>query len=804
MLRRVLFLAFAAVLKAQDPAAASLAAAIKNAALDPEHCYLVRDLSLAKDDIKLYFNDGYLIFSAPVAGERLTAIFSGLAERADGELLLLPPWRGERQSLAKFTGRPNLDEHFHTALLAFTDGSGQSLLDEIAAGGRGRRDPQAGLIMAERWNGVVSNLADSFVQRIAADLLSPLRPGGGFLFATLGSERLGNFDVLYEPLGEEQIIAGQLTDRGSALAYDVWTSFPARSYRNGTLKPQAPPFRVERYRITAFLDQDLWMKASTRATLRVGADPQRVLLFGVSRAETVPAVRIDGRPVEVLFRDSARGRALRPDQNDVFMVVAPELLAAGSVHEVEFEHEGAVIEDRGAGVYALAARANWYPRAHMEFAEYELEFRYPKELTLVTPGEVVDERIEDEWRITRRRTPPIRVAGFNLGDYALTTKVTGGLTVNVYGNRGLDPALAPRPVATVIPATRGVRPPPLARAGRPDPLAATTTIVQTPPPPDPLARLEAVAADVSTALLYFTGLFGPPPLRTLTVSPIPGTIGQGFPGLIYLSTLSYLDPEARPQSARTQRDQTFFSELMVAHEVAHQWWGNTVTSASYQDDWLLEALANYSAMLWIEKQKGPQALARILGDFRADLQLPGDGGPHEAFGPLSWGYRLEAAASVETWRVITYEKGAWVLHMLRARLGDEAFFAMLAELRRRYERSGVSTQDLERLVEQFLPPGSGDAAEVFFENWVYSTGVPELRLRYSTSGSAPSLRLAGVVEQQGVPEGFSVDVPVRIEFARAAPQTVWVRTGDGGGRFSVNLRAAPTRVAILASAVLTK
>jgi hypothetical protein len=803
VLRLVLFLASAAVLSAQGPAAADLAASIKNASLDPEQCYLVRDLNLTKDDIKLYFNDGYLIFSAPVAGERLTAIFAGVAERADGELLLLPPRRGERQSLAKFTGRPNLDEHFHTALLAFTDGSGQSLLDEIAAGGRGRPDPEAGRIMAERWNGVVANLADSFVQRIAADLLSPVRPGGGFLFATLSSDRLGNFDVLYEPLGEEQIVAGQLTDRGSALAYDVWTSFAARSYRNGTLQPEAPPFRVERYRITAFLDQDLSLRATTRATMRIGADPQRALLFGLSRAETVSAVRVDGRPVEVLFRDSLRGRALRPDQNDVFMVVAPELLAPGSVHEIEFEHQGAVIEDRGAGVYALAARANWYPRARMEFAEYELEFRFPKELTLVTPGEVVDDRIENEWRITRRLTPPIRVAGFNLGNYALASKVTDGLTVHVYGNRGLDPALAPRPVATVIPATRGVRPP-VGRGGRADPLAAPLTIVQTPVPPDPLARLEAVATDVSTALLYFTGLFGPPPLKTLTVSPIPGTAGQGFPGLIYLSTLSYLDPEARPQSARTPRDQTFFSELMVAHEVAHQWWGNTVTSASYQDDWILEALANYSAMLWIEKQKGRPALERILNDFRADLQLSGDGGPYEAFGPLAWGYRLEAARSAETWRVITYEKGAWVFHMLRQRLGDEAFFAMLAELRRRYQGSDVSTQDLQRLVEQFLPPGSGDAAEVFFENWVYSTGVPSLRVRYSTSGRAPTLRLAGVVEQVGVPEGFSVDVPVRIEFARAAPQTVWVRTGEGGGRFSMNLRETPTRVAIPPGSVLTR
>src|SRR5205814_1667624 len=131
-----------------------------------------------------------------------------------------------------------------------------------------------------------------------------------------------------------------------------------------------------------------------------------------------------------------------------------------------------------------------------------------------------------------------------------------------------------------------------------------TTIVQNVPPPDPLARLNTVAADVSACFQYFAGLFGPPPLKVLTVSPIPGTFGQGFPGLVYLSTLSYLDPAERPAGARSDAAQTFFSDLMVAHEVAHQWWGNVVSSKSYQDEWLMESLANYSALLWLEKKKG--------------------------------------------------------------------------------------------------------------------------------------------------------------------------------------------------------
>src|SRR5579883_1923563 len=105
-------------------------------------------LSLVKEDLRLYFNDGFLIFAKPIGGERWAAVFSGDVEGGDGEVLLLPPYRGERQSLAKFTQTPNLDEHFASGLLLFTDGSGDALRDQVAEGGRGRKSQQEGALLA--------------------------------------------------------------------------------------------------------------------------------------------------------------------------------------------------------------------------------------------------------------------------------------------------------------------------------------------------------------------------------------------------------------------------------------------------------------------------------------------------------------------------------------------------------------------------------------------------------------------------------------------------------------------------------
>jgi hypothetical protein len=771
------------------PSAAETARAIREAGLDPEMCFRVRDLSYSKDEIRLYFNDGYLIFSRPVAGERLTAVFTTDVEGGDGEVLLLPPLRSERQSLAKYTKSPNLDEHFRTALLVFTDGAGETLLNRINQEGAGRKAPEMGPSLADQWSPVVSNISDGFALRLVQDLLSPARAGGGFFLAALAGKTLGNFDVVHDPRMAEQIVTAQLNERNNRVVYDVWASFAARPYRTGAAKALPPDFSIEEFRIGASLDESLRMQATTRATFRIGAAAQRMLAFEISRAMEVTGARIDGVPAELLRRESPRGRALHPGENDVFLVAAPEVLAAGSRHQIEFAHEGAVIASPGKGVYYVGARSNWYPNTGDSFATFELNFRYPKRLILVTPGEVVEDRTEGDWRITRRLTPRIKLAGFNLGEYEKVSGEAPGFAVDVYGNRNLEPALRPPPQQTIV-----VEPRPNARGVRGGGL---TTIVQTPATPDPLARLKTVANDVSAALQFFSGLFGPPPLRSLTVSPIPDTFGQGFPGLIYLSTLAYLDPSERPASARGPRQQVFFSDVIQAHEVAHQWWGGVVGPENYQDDWLIESLAQYSALLWIEKKKGAKAMQAVLEDYRDDLiKEDQDGQTLESAGPLTWGYRLDWSRP-EAWRAITYEKGAWVLHMLRLRIGDARFLKLLAEARRRYEFRSMSTRDFQALARESLPPRiPADALDAFFENWVYSTGVPALRLKTSKRGVAPAIKLTGTVEQSGVDNDFSVEVPVEIQFAKSAPQVVWVRTSNEPAPFSVTLKEIPLKVTI--------
>ena len=106
--------------------------------------------------------------------------------------MLLPPNQAERTSLAKFTHSPNLDEHFQSALLMFTDDSGRDLRDRIIREQVGRKDPEAGERLAGQWKSVMAGVAaDGLAPRLVGDLLSPVRVGGGFLLVSVSGKNAG-------------------------------------------------------------------------------------------------------------------------------------------------------------------------------------------------------------------------------------------------------------------------------------------------------------------------------------------------------------------------------------------------------------------------------------------------------------------------------------------------------------------------------------------------------------------------------------------------------------------------------------
>lgn len=768
---------------------------VRGLSLDPEACFRVRDLSFQRGDARLYLTDGWLIFSKPVeqgartGGRRIGAVFVASESGDDGEILLRPPDRSNRTSMAAATGSPNLNEHFSMAVLLFTDRTADELLKQIE-GAEPKKSSEMGLVLAGRHASVLRNMAGSFQVRIVLDLLVGA-PDSGFFFAAIAGKQLGNFDLLYDPASREDVTVGRVAAAGGRPSFETWASFESRARRQDRSPIAKSGAEIDNYRIEATIQPDLTVDVVTRASLRAVETVQGAIGFELAPQMILDEAKLDGRPIETYRRDSFRDTLMRGVRNDPFLIALPEALEKGSVHELEFRHHGKVIQPAGNDVFFVAARTNWYPAHGNNFAHHQLDFRAPKDLTVVATGELVEDKEEGEWRVTRRRSgAPVRVAGFNVGRYEKASVRRGDLEVIVYGNRKAEPALQNRGAQLLV-----VPPSWTPRAGlrRPNEVIA----LPPPPPPNPLARLTDLANEIAGAMEWMAAHFGPPPLKTLTVSPIPGYFGQGFPGLVYLSTVSFLNEQERPAYLRTAQQTTFYSEILHAHEAAHQWWGNVVTPATYHEEWLQEALANYSAMLVLEKKKGARALDTVLDEYRSALRAPlGEGRTVESAGPVTWGFRLRSDTAPDPWRPIVYDKGSWIIHMLRRRMGDERFLAMLGELRRKYEYRMVSTEEFRRHCAAFLPAGQPDPElESFFDTWVYGTGIPELELKTTLRGKAPALRLTVEVRQTGVADDFSVDLPVEIRFAgTATPVVRWVKTGDQPAIFTVNVKRPPARV----------
>lgn len=768
--------------------AADLADQVQHVTLDPQACYRVIDLNFSKEDLKLYLASGYLIFAKPVLGRRTGAVFVANAEGGDADVLLLPPTRSERVSLVQFTNSPNLEEHFKSAVFIFTDKTADDLLHKLEDNPASKKSQEMGGLIADHWTATFDDLISSFQTRILYDLMSA-QPDAGFFYGAIAGSRLGNFDVLYDPTASDQIVAGKIQSRDNQRYFDTWTSFQARSFRNGA-PVRGAQFALSNVRIDATIQPDLSMQAVTRAKLTFGeTQPRSAIPFSLTPDMHVISAAIDGRAAEVFDTLSLRSDLIHGGGDRQFLLICDTPVTPGVPHEIEIHHEGAVIRDTGNQVYFVGSRGTWYPRTGSALADYDLTFRYPANLTIAATGSQVDDRTEGNWRITHVRTEaPVRFAGFNLGNFQSVVQEHNGYKIAIYANRGIDAALAPKADVPAMPVAEN---PFHNRHSNP----SDATQLQPPASvaPNPAGRLEELTKEVDDTLDFMTAQFGPSPIRSIAVTPIPGGFGQGFPGLVYLSTLAYLNPAQLPEPVREHSAETFFSELLESHEVAHQWWGNLVIPATYHDNWLIEALANYSALLLIEQRKGVKALDAVLDSYRTHLMTKtATGRSIESAGPIVWGSRLESSLTPDAWRAVTYEKGTWIIHMLRRRLGDDKFLALLREVAAHHH--SISTEQFRDLAGQYAPPSADAGLRNFFDNWVYGTGIPTVKLSYTWR----SAKLSGSLAEQDVDETFSALVPLEVESAGQSG-VYWLPAGSDPVAFSIPLKSPPTRVTLLAS-----
>ncbi len=562
--------------------------------------------------------------------------------------------------------------------------------------------------------------------RIVEALLDAHPPERGFFYGIIGGRTNGVFNVLYEPSRSEPIVVGKLVagDKGAPRYFQVWCSFKPRR--------KAAPFDSARtisdYSLDTVIHPDLSMESHAKFSYQTAASYGRVVSLELSTHLRVTAAQIDGKDAEFFQHGSAAAAGSQQGAGPL-LLVAGEPLAAGVVHTVEISYEGSVVFRTAAGNYFVDERNTWYPFISPILTTFDLTFHCPKALQVVATGELISDEVSGETRTVHRKTKvPEPLAGFNIGKYQMSTMDHGAYRIELFANS----------------------------------LASSSTLPQ----------------QAASILDYFSARWQPLGIHTLAISPVEGYFGQGFPGLIYLSSIAYIPQEDRPAGLRNARLDSFFSEMLLPHEIAHQWWGNTVSPLDYRSEWLFEAMSSYSALEFLEQSKGRATLDAVLESYRQDLLSTANGVALESAGPVDFGDRLLDNNGMLAWHVIVYEKGAWILHMLRMRLGEEGFRTLQTRLLQNFQNKLVANEDFRHLAEGLVPEDQSDKSlNVFFDNWVYATGIPKIALK--NSGTNLALKISGV------DEAFALDLPLHCASASGAESTVWFHAGAGDNSFEI-------------------
>ena len=713
------------VCAAGERSAAELSVALQHLSLDPEQTYRVRDLHLTRGDIKFYLSEGVLSFARPVAGHTVAAVFTTYnVEAGDAEVLVLPPRRSERVSLASFTKSPNLDEHFGSAAFFFSDDTADELLRQILEPAV-HRAPQLLPELQSTVEPVLRGISANMELRLIESLLDRHEPRHGFLFSVIAGRELGIFQTFYDPDLFEPVMIAKTGEVSSENPPQLWTSFRPR--QAAPFVP--PPVKLSNYAIDGAIDKALKLSAVAEFSYEAGEQDGRVLRFDLSDRLQVDSVRIDGQAVEVFQRRKAESADERKAEylqrtESAFLLVSDKPILPGR-HRIEVAYQGSIIRQTPAKTYFVDDRTTWFPHAGTMRTTFDLTFHCPAYLHLVSTGELVSDEVKQGIRtVHRRSTYPEALAGFNLGEFQLSLDEAGQYRVESYADN-------------------------------------TET-----------AQGAVIAREAANILDYYTQQWRALPSRTLAISPIPGYFGQGFPGLIYLSSISFIREQDRPAALRNGRMTSFFSQMLLPHEIAHQWWGNLVVPADYRTDWLVEAMASYSALKYLQGRLGQEVMRSTLDEYREDLLQSRNGQPVDEAGPIDLGTRLMHSAGAGVWNTITYEKGAWVLRMLQERLGDERFRQMQLALIDQFQTKALTNEDFRRIAASFVPPNQPDRdLSLFFETWVYNTGIPLLTTQHGPDGWN--------LVVSHVDESFTADIPLQCQEKGKRSETLWVRVSAG-------------------------
>ncbi len=458
---------------------------------------------------------------------------------------------------------------------------------------------------------------------------------------------------------------------------------------------------------------------STRIELQTARDDTRSVVLNVSSSISVSSAKDD------------QGRSLSFSQHGSMVVVElAEAKAALSRHELVLEHGGKELMKRDSGDYAARTAVYWYPHAgRTDLAPYSMHYRYPKKLDLLGSGRIVNsgETKEGRWEERKLEFPCFGV-GFRMGKFKMVRAKHNGVEITVASSRS----------------TRW-----MADSDR-----------------------QLLARQVIAAMHFLPQMFGKYPLDHLTVVTTDDEYSQGL--------LSFVTFTGRELSGGGLYYWYGFRDYrsVLAHELAHQWWGNMLVPESDRDAWLSEGIAEYASRtfsrimlkregfrmedlmailkrwrLRLDEDEIEEMLEKLndgsyidpLGSWSRDLgRTVRVGVDREDVGPLVLGQRLNSSVC-NCYDDIVYVKGGKVVDMLAQQLGEDPFLSHLEYLVQNTPGMRISTEYfLEALAKL-----SRTNLDGFNQRYVYGRAVPIVEDPFFETGEEERARKKEEEEKEG-------------------------------------------------------
>jgi len=710
--------------------------------LDAAHQFAVHDLRFHATDLTLAMSSGTAFLAQTDDG--VTAVVL----HGRGSVRFEPPDRGEQGQLQAFAHQSELAVDVSDVFIRLNPAEFSTRVAE-------------GALMPVTVNAdalaVARQTFDEFSPRTYGIDLRDLgqtgwsfEPGVGNIVVEFKSGRLGWLTYARSPSELEDVT---LFKRAGSKLVSSYAS-EERLATRGRFYDEAvsATYRVEHYDLDVTFDplrHNLRGRASMQ--LRIMADVANTITIRLNDNLIVSSVTAPGADRLLAVRLTGQHRLLisLPDAVPRGAGVTLDIAYAGQLSPPAFDREaldpGTQDPNQGTGqdqqpgdfrlqpetVWIYSGRHAWYPQAEsLDHATATMRFHVPTEYDVVASGTLARSSVDAPSASgTGERTSefvadrPIRYIACAISHFALVTSVPATVA-----------KLSPSPDES-----RGHEPPS-------SPASVNVTVVATPKSTNPARALAARTGDI---LHFYATLVGEAPYSSFTLATVDDNVLGGH-SPAYLTVLR----ERLPTSQFLWRaDPVAFDQVpyfLLAHEVAHQWWGQAVGWKNYHEQWLSEGLAQYFAVLYAGSAQGPSTMHDLLSAMRSSVfGMPGAG-------PIALGYRLGHLSNEPSmFRVTLYNKSAVVLDMLRRLIGDKAFYAGLSRFYRQHRFATAGTDDLARAFQ----PDTTIPMDHFFDTWILNSGIPEARVQTQVDAGGRTATIR--VDPAGPPADFPLTVAVQ-------------------------------------------